>query len=192
METVLSILLFAIVIFVVVLITSLFFRLFGWSATKIYLPIKMFFLKLKTKRLMFAILWSVLSIVGVALYAKILEPYWYFLFGFHTPVFSMYIAIMTGWFSDVPETFIIYFIIGLLFIIPWVLSLIRINRSHLFEYVILIDRIITLLMFLIFAVLNFPDFVGWGMVAVLAAEILIITGVIIAVKLKRKSLKGIT
>ncbi len=192
METVLSILFFAVAIFVIVLIISLFFRLFGWSATKIYLAMKNVFLKIKNKRLIFALLWSVLSIAGIILYQGIMEPYWYFLFGFHTPVFSIYIAVMTGWFSSQPETILIYLIIGLLFFIAWVISLIRINKSQLFEYLILVDRIVTLLMFLIFAVLNFPEFVGWGSVVVLMVEILIITAIIIAVKLKRRSLKNIT
>lgn len=192
METVLSILLFAIVIFVIALVIGLVFRIFGWSATKIYSAIKNIVYKIKNKRLIFAILWSVLSIVGVMLYKEIMDAYCYLLFGFHTPVFSVYIAIMTGWFSDVPETFIIYFIFGLLFIITWIISLIRINKSHLFEYMILVDRIITLLMFVIFAVLNFSEFVGWGIFSILAVEILIITGIIIAVKTKRKRLKNIT
>lgn len=192
MEAVLSILFFAVAIFVIILMISLFFRLFGWSATEIYLAMKNVFLKIKNKRLIFALLWSVLSIAGIILYKELMEPYWYFLFGFHTPVFSIYIAIMTGWFSSRPEMILIYLIIGLLFFIAWVISLIRINKSHLFEYLILADRIVTLLMFLIFAALNYSDFVGWWIVTILMVEILIITTIIIVVKFKIKSLKNIT
>ena len=189
METALSILLFAAVLFVVILTISLFFRLFGWFATEIYLTVKSVFLKIKNKRLLFAILWSVMSIVGVALYVKIMEPYWYFLFGFHTPIFSIYIAIMTGWFSNQPETFLIYLFIGLLFFIAWVISLMRINKSHLFEYMILVDRIIILLMFALYAVFNFNDFCGWSFIIIPAVEIVIIVAIIIAFKLKRKKFK---
>lgn len=192
MKAVLPVLLFAVGLFAIILIISLFFRLFGWSATQAYLTVKSVFLKIKNKRLIFAILWSVLSIVGVALYVKIMEPYWYFLFGFHTPIFSIYITILTGWFSNLPETFFIYLIIGLLFLIAWVISLIRINKSRLFERLILVDRIITLLMFALYAIFNFNDFCGWSFIIIPAVEIVIIVCIIILVKLKRKSLKSIT
>lgn len=186
METLLDILLFAAVLFVVILTISLFFRLFGWSATQAYLIVKNVFFKIKNKRLIFTILWSVLSIGGVVLYGGFMEPYWYFLFGFHTPVFSIYIAIMTGWFSNLPETFFIYLIIGLLFLVAWVISLIRINKSHLFERLILVDRIITILMFVLYAIFNFNDFCGWSFIIIPAVEIVIMAGIIIAVKLKKK------
>lgn len=153
---------------------------------------KNLFLRIKNKRLLFAILWSVLSIVGVALFVKITEPYWYFLFGFHTPVFSKYLFIMTGNFSDATELLIVYVLIGLLFFIPWIISLIRINKSHLFERLILVDRIIMLLMFVLYAVFNFNDFCGWSFIIIPTVEIVIIVGIIIAVKLKRKNLKSIT
>ncbi len=186
METLLEILLFAAVLFVAILTISLFFRLFGWSATEIFLTVKSVFLKIKNKRLLFAILWSIFSIVGVVLYGGVMVPYWYFLFGFHTPVFSIYIAIMTGWFSNIPETFFIYLIIGLLFLVAWVISLIRINKSHLFERLILVDRIITILMFVLYAIFNFNDFCGWSFIIIPAVEIVIMAGIIIAVKLKKK------
>ncbi|MBE6810995.1 MAG: hypothetical protein E7521_08075 [Ruminococcaceae bacterium] len=186
MNVVLSILLFAVVLFIIILITSLFFRLFGWSATKIYFAIKNAFVKIKNKRLLFATLWSVFSIVGVVLYGVVMVPYWYFLFGFHTPVFSIYIAIMTGWFSNLPETFFIYLIIGLIFLVTWVIALIRINKSYLFERLILVDRIITILMFALYAIFNFNDFCGWSFIIIPAVEIAIMAGIIVATKLKRK------
>ena len=186
MKAALPVLLFAVGLFAIILIISLFFRLFGWSATQIYFAIKDAFVKIKNKRLLFATLWSVLSIVGVALYVKIMEPYWYFLFGFHTPIFSVYITILTGWFSNLPETFFIYLIIGLIFLVTWVIALIRINKSRLFERLILVDRIITLLMFVLYAAFNYNDFSGWNFIIIPAVEIAIMAGIIVATKLKRK------
>ena len=54
------------------------------------------------------------------------------------------------------------------------------------EDLILVDRIITILMFALYAIFNFNDFCGWSFIIISAVEIAIMAGIIVATKLKRK------
>ncbi len=88
MNTVLSILFFAVVIFVIILIISLFFRIFGWSATKIYLGITGISCQYKHKRILYAVVTFVLLSIEFLVFRYVLFnlhgmidlPFWLFVF----------------------------------------------------------------------------------------------------------------
>ena len=134
----------------------------------------MTYINQKRTRISFAVWWSVFTVIGVCIYfcsdsfgLRILGS----LLGFHVPQCSLYYAVLFGYFMDRAEWCLLWFLILAVFLVLWIVALVRINRSGMFEYLILGDRITALGMLILTTIVGDVDFsVAW-IYAALALEI---------------------
>lgn len=118
--------------------------------------------------------WSVFTVIGVCIYfcsdsfgLRILGS----LLGFHVPQCSLYYAVLFGYFMDRAEWCLLWFLILAVFLVLWIVALVRIKRSGMFEYLILGDRITALGMLILTTIMGDVDFsIAW-IYAALALEI---------------------
>ena len=135
----------------------------------------MTYINRKRTRISFAVLWSVFTVMGVCLHfsnvpfgVHVLGS----LLGFHVPQCSLYYAVLFGYFMDRAEWCLLWFLILAVFLVLWIVALVRINRSGMFEYLILGDRITALGMLILTSIVSDVDFsIAWIFYAVLALEI---------------------
>ncbi len=128
----------------------------------------------KLARISFAVWWSVFTVIGVCIYfcsdffgLRILGS----LLGFHVPQCSLYYAVLFGYFMDRAEWCLLWFLILAVFLVLWIVALVRIKRSGMFEYLILGDRITALGMLILTTIMGDVDFsIAW-IYAALALEI---------------------
>ena len=128
----------------------------------------------KLARISFAVWWSVFTVIGVCMYfcsdsfgLRILGS----LLGFHVPQCSLYYAVLFGYFMDRAEWCLLWFLILAVFLVLWIVALVRIKRSGMFEYLILGDRITALGMLILTTIMGDVDFsIAW-IYAALALEI---------------------
>lgn len=128
----------------------------------------------KRTRISFAVWWSVFTVIGVCIYfcsdsfgLRILGS----LLGFHVPQCSLYYAVLFGYFMDRAEWCLLWFLILAVFLVLWIVALVRIKRSGMFEYLILGDRITALGMLILTTIMGDVDFsIAW-IYAALALEI---------------------
>ena len=134
----------------------------------------MTYINQKWTRISFAVWWSVFTVIGVCIYfcsdsfgLRILGS----LLGFHVPQCSLYYAVLFGYFMDRAEWCLLWFLILAVFLVLWIVALVRIKRSGMFEYLILGDRITALGMLILTTIMGDVDFsVAW-IYAALALEI---------------------
>lgn len=118
--------------------------------------------------------WSVFTVIGVCIYfcrdsfgLRILGS----LLGSHVPQCSLYYAVLFGYFMDRAEWCLLWFLILAVFLVLWIVALVRIKRSGMFEYLILDDRITALGMLVLVTIMGDVDFsIAW-IYAALALEI---------------------
>lgn len=135
----------------------------------------MTYINRKRTRISFAVWWSVFTVMGVCLHfsnvpfgVHVLGS----LLGFHVPQCSLYYAVLFGYFMDRAEWCLLWFLILAVFLVLWIVALVRINRSGMFEYLILGDRITALGMLILTSIVSDVDFsIAWIFYAVLALEI---------------------
>ena len=128
----------------------------------------------KRTRISFAVWWSVFTAIGICIYfcsdsfgLRILGS----LLGFHVPQCSLYYAVLFGYFMDRAEWCLLWWLILAVFLVLWIVALVRINRSGMFEYLILGDRITALGMLILTTIIGDVDFsIAW-IYAALALEI---------------------
>ena len=135
----------------------------------------MTYINRKRTRISFAVWWSVFTVMGICLHfsnvpfgVHVLGS----LLGFHVPQCSLYYAVLFGYFMDRAEWCLLWFLILAVFLVLWIVALVRINRSGMFEYLILGDRITALGMLILTSIVSDVDFsIAWIFYAVLALEI---------------------
>ena len=135
----------------------------------------MTYINRKRTRISFAVWWSVFTVMGVCLHfsnvpfgVHVLGS----LLGFHVPQCSLYYTVLFGYFMDRAEWCLLWFLILAVFLVLWIVALVRINRSGMFEYLILGDRITALGMLILTSIVSDVDFsIAWIFYAVLALEI---------------------
>ena len=135
----------------------------------------MTYINRKRTRISFAVWWSVFTVMGVCLHfsnvpfgVHVLGS----LLGFHVPQCSLYYTVLFGYFMDQAEWCLLWFLILAVFLVLWIVALVRINRSGMFEYLILGDRITALGMLILTSIVSDVDFsIAWIFYAVLALEI---------------------
>lgn len=135
----------------------------------------MMYINRKRTRISFAVWWSVFTVIGVCLHfsnvpfgVHVLGS----LLGFHVPQCSLYYAVLFGYFMDRAEWCLLWFLILAVFLVLWIVALVRINRSGMFEYLILGDRITALGMLILTSIVGDVDFsIAWIFYAILALEI---------------------
>ena len=135
----------------------------------------MTYINRKRTRISFAVWWSVFTVMGVCLHfsnvpfgVHVLGS----LLGFHVPQCSLYYAVLFGYFMDRAEWCLLWFLILAVFLVLWIVALVRINRSGMFEYLILGDRITALGMLILTSIVGDVDFsIAWVFCAALAFEI---------------------
>ena len=134
----------------------------------------MTYINQKRTRISFAVWWSVFTVIGVCLHfsnvpfgVHVLGS----LLGFHVPQCSLYYTVLFGYFMDKAEWCLLWWLILAVFVVLWIVALVRINRSGMFEYLILGDRITTLGILIITTIVGDVDLsIGW-IYAALALEI---------------------
>ena len=135
----------------------------------------MTYINRKRTRISFAVWWSVFTVIGVCLHfsnvpfgVHVLGS----LLGFHVPQCSLYYTVLFGYFMDKAEWCLLWWLILAVFLVLWIVALVRINRSGMFEYLILGDRITALGMLILTSIVSDVDFsIAWIFYAVLALEI---------------------
>ena len=135
----------------------------------------MTYINQKRTRISFAVWWSVFTVMGICLHfsnvsfgVHVLGS----LLGFHVPQCSLYYTVLFGYFMDRAEWCLLWFLILAVFLVLWIVALVRINRSGMFEYLILGDRITALGMLILTSIVSDVDFsIAWIFYAVLALEI---------------------
>ena len=134
----------------------------------------MTYINQKRTRISFAVWWSVFTIIGVCLHfsnvpfgVHVLGS----LLGFHIPTCTLYYTVLFGYYMDKAEWCLLWWLILAVFVVLWIVALVRINRSGMFEYLILGDRITTLGILIITTIVGDVDLsIGW-IYAALALEI---------------------
>ena len=134
----------------------------------------MTYMNQKTARISFAVWWSVFTVIGVCIHVSdvsvgilVLGS----LLGFHIPTCTPYYTVLFGYFMDRAEWCLLWWLILAVFVVLWIVALVRINRSGMFEYLILGDRITTLGILIITTIVGDVDLsIGW-IYAALSLEI---------------------
>lgn len=129
------------------------------------------------KRMVFVIVWTCLSLIGVVLECIniYINPYiGYLLLGFHIPGNTLFLFELFGGFLNHPSIALFMIFIFMAFIIAWIISLAKIKKSKMFEYLIVADRIITFAIWCMVAIILNTDFAGERMLVLLGIEIIII------------------
>lgn len=145
---------------------------------------------LNSKRLIFAIIWSLLSVIGIIGFFKcsgLTAIILYYFTGFHIPQNAIYFLVLFGAFSNHPEIAILCIVAFLVFIIFWLVSLIKLKNSKMFEKLIIFDRVASLLILVLVVLIQNNQFTGWYMFIVPVVENLIIMLYLLG---KRKEHKG--
>lgn len=134
----------------------------------------MTYINQKWTRISFAVWWSVFTVIGVCIYfcsdsfgLRILGS----LLGFHVPQCSLYYAVLFGYFMDRAEWCLLWFLILAVFLVLWIVALIRIHRSGMFDYLILGDRMTALGMLILTTIVGDVDLSIFWIYAALALEI---------------------
>ena len=143
------------------------------------------------KRKIFLVSWSILSFIGIFFQKFSSSFIGFFLLGFHTPRDSIFYFMIYGLFSQHAEMALVSIPILIIFLIFWIIALIKSAKSFLFEYLIVIDNFISLGMMSTYILLNPRQFTGWHIFAFLIAESILSLVVLILYKLKNKSSKNI-
>lgn len=110
----------------------------------------------------FVVIWCVLSIIGIIFPNASASYIGFLLLGFHTPRDSILYFGLYSQFSDHPEVALISILLFFIFIVIWIITLIKIKR-RLFEHLIIIDSIIALCRLVMCMFILKNDFVGWGL-----------------------------
>ena len=134
----------------------------------------MTYMNQKTARISFAVWWSVFTVIGVCIHfsnvpfgVHVLGS----LLGFHIPTCTPYYTVLFGYFMDRAEWCLLWWLILAVFVVLWIVALVRINRSGMFEYLILGDRITALGMLILTSIVGDVDLsIGW-IYAALSLEI---------------------
>lgn len=134
----------------------------------------MTYINQKRTRISFAVWWSVFTVIGVCLHfsnvpfgVHVLGS----LLGFHIPTCTPYYTVLFGYYMDKAEWCLLWWLILAVFLVLWIVALVRIKRSGMFEYLILGDRITALGMLILTTIMGDVDFsIAW-IYAALALEI---------------------
>ena len=146
------------------------------------------------KRIFFSILWSILSVVGIIMclitqsFSEPISLTMYYITGFHVPQNAIYFTVLFGLFADYPEISFLCILLFFLFIVFWIISIIKLKCSKMFEWLICFDRIISLSMLSVVAIIQNNEFTGWYLFIIPIIENFIIIAIFIS---KRKG-KGNT
>ena len=145
---------------------------------------------MKKARIIFAIIWSVISVLGIILWNFTPSHLVYFLFGFHTPNTTLVLLDMWAMYYNYPVLSLFMLLVLISFIILWIVAIVRINKSKLFLCLIFIDRLLSLMLLGGAATVIRNDFVGWTFLIGLFVEnlIMIIIFFVCMIK-KRKKLR---
>ena len=135
----------------------------------------MTYINQKRTRISFAVWWSVFTVIGVCLHfsnvpfgVHVLGS----LLGFHIPTCTPYYTVLFGYYMDKAEWCLLWWLILAVFVVLWIVALVRINRSGMFEYLILGDRITALGMLILTSIVGDVDFsIAWVFCAALSREI---------------------
>lgn len=145
---------------------------------------------MKKKRIAFIIIWSILSVAGIYLcnfvfiydYSLVLELF----FGFHYPIYAiplfMYFAVR----SDYPLVGLLLLLLFVCFIICWSIALFKIKKSRIFERLIVVDRVLSLIAFFGTALVLQDDFAGTDALICLVIENLIMFSILFILKKRKK------
>lgn len=140
------------------------------------------------KRLIFALLWSLASVLGFIMYYSLSNATLGYFLGFHFIKDALTWGLTLGLYSDYPELMILFLILGIVFVGLWILSLFRINKNFLFEYLIVVDNAISLFVYSIFAIIQRGDFaLEKLLVGIVIENIIVITFFIYFINSKRKT-----
>lgn len=134
----------------------------------------MTYMNQKTARISFAVWWSVFTVIGVCIHFSDVSFGIHVLgslLGFHIPTCTPYYTVLFGYFMDRAEWCLLWWLILAVFVVLWIVALVRINRSGMFEYLILGDRITALGMLILTSIVGDVDLsIGW-IYAALSLEI---------------------
>lgn len=132
---------------------------------------------MKSKRLIFAIIWSLLSVIGIISFFKcsgVTAIILYCFTGFHIPQNAMYYFMLFGSFSNYPEIAILFIVVFLVFVAFWLIALIKFKHSKMFEKLIIVDRVVSLLILVLVVLIQNNQFTGWYLFIAPVVENLII------------------
>lgn len=134
----------------------------------------MTYINQKRTRISFAVWWSVFTVIGVCLHfsnvpfgVHVLGS----LLGFHIPTCTAYCTVLFGYFMDRAEWCLLWWLLLAVFVVLWIVALVRIHRRGMFEYLVLGDRITTLGILIITTIVGDVELsIAW-IYAALALEI---------------------
>lgn len=106
------------------------------------------------KRLVFALIWSFASVLGCVMYFGVISDFVGYFLGFHLIKDFMTLGVVIGLYWEHAELMFVSLLFAVVFIAVWILSLIKINKSRLFEWLILADNAIALIIYIVFAIIN--------------------------------------
>lgn len=138
----------------------------------------------KKNRLIFATIWSILSLFGILFFKYNLSLFSSFLlFGFHIPRDCLYFFLGYGLYSDYPQLGMVFLLIFVAFAVIWIVALFRLTKSKLFEYIIWADCVFSLVIYVGTVILlqNFSIYMCVPIVRLLIENI-----ILISIKLHRK------
>ena len=134
----------------------------------------MTYMNQKTARISFAVWWSVFTVIGVCIHFSDVSFGIHVLgslLGFHMPTCTAYCTVLFGYFMDRAEWCLLWWLLLAVFVVLWIVALVRINRRGMFEYLVLGDRITTLGILIITTIVGDVDLsIGW-IYAALSLEI---------------------
>ena len=127
---------------------------------------------MRNRRIQFFILWTFLTILGIVLETRLKDAFFtlYYILGFRTPTNAFYMLGYFGLVDYYPPLFVLVAFVPFVCLILWVITLLRINKGRMFEALIVVDRIAALLLWILFAITEAEDFIGWIYLAGLAVE----------------------
>ncbi len=138
----------------------------------------------KKNRVIFATIWSLLSFIGIIFFKYNLSLFSsVLLFGFHIPRDCLYFFLGYGLYSDYPQIGMVFLLIFVVFIVIWIVALFRLTKSKLFERLIWLDCIFSLVIYVVNVILlqNFSIYMCVPIVRLLIENV-----ILILIKLHRK------
>ena len=142
------------------------------------------------KKRLFAIIWSILSLVGILLWNISPSYLAYFFFGFHTPNTALLLFGVLSIYHNHLMLALFILLVLLVFIFFWIISIIQIKKNQLFFYMILVDRLMALVLWIIGAIIIKNEFTGWPLLISLGIEnFVIITVYCLSRLIKNKMLE---
>ena len=143
----------------------------------------------KVFRLSFAVIWTAVTIVGMMWFHSFGGEYWFV--GFHTPAhaYTVFVAMMLYMEEFTNAAFVlgIFTIYGsIVFFVVWIVALILSWKTRIFEWLIIVDKWLTFLLWTATALVWGREFDGYQFILWFSADAIASTILFVLVNLYRK------